>query len=115
MNKFRSRLLFTFVSLIVFILVGLGLLLETVFENYYINHAKERMVKETEYVAVLAEEQGFDDVLKNPYVFEKLEEKIPASILFVDEKIKFNIAKGNNLLLAKRWSKNFPLKQQSKK
>lgn len=35
MNKFRSRLLFTFVSLIVFILVGLGLLLETVFENYY--------------------------------------------------------------------------------
>ena len=47
-----------------FILVGLGLLLETVFENYYIDHAKERMVKETEYVAVLAEEQGFDDVLK---------------------------------------------------
>ncbi len=33
MNKFRSRLLFTFVSLIVFILVGLGLLLETVFEK----------------------------------------------------------------------------------
>ena len=47
MNKFRSRLLFTFVSLIVFILVGLGVLLETVFENYYIDHAKERMVKET--------------------------------------------------------------------
>lgn len=75
MNKFRSRLLFTFVSLIVFILVGLGLLLETVFENYYIDHAKERMAKETGYVAVLAEEQGFDDVLKNPYIFEKLEEK----------------------------------------
>ncbi len=64
MNKFRSRLLFTFVSLIVFILVGLGLLLETVFENYYMISTKERMVKETEYVAVLAEEQGFDDVLK---------------------------------------------------
>lgn len=76
MNKFRSRLLFTFVSLIVFILVGLGVLLETVFENYYIDHAKERMIKETQYVAVLAEEQGFDAVLKKPYVFEKLEEKI---------------------------------------
>lgn len=101
MNKFRSRLLFTFVSLIVFILVGLGLLLETVFENYYIDHAKERMVKETEYVAVLAEEQGFDDVLKNPYVFEKLEEKIQASIAFVDEKRKFNIAGENSLRLAK--------------
>ena len=94
MNKFRSRLLFTFVSLIVFILVGLGLLLETVFENYYIDHAKERMVKETEYVAVLAEEQGFDDVLKNPYVFEKLEEKIQASIAFVDEKKKVQYSGG---------------------
>ena len=28
------------------------------------------MVKETEYVAVLAEEQGFDDVFKNPYIFK---------------------------------------------
>ncbi|MDF9449134.1 PAS domain-containing sensor histidine kinase [Bacillus toyonensis] len=94
MNKFRSRLLFTFVSLIVFILVGLGLLLETVFENYYIDHAKERMVKETGYVAVLAEEQGFEDVLKKPYVFEKLEEKISASIIFVDEKKKIQYSKG---------------------
>ncbi|HDR3883063.1 PAS domain-containing sensor histidine kinase [Bacillus thuringiensis] len=97
MNKFRSRLLFIFVSLIVFILVGLGLLLETVFENYYIDHAKERMVKETEYVAALAEEQGFDNVLKNPYVFEKLEEKIPASIVFVDEKKKVQYRKGQEL------------------
>lgn len=96
MNKFRSRLLFTFVSLIVFILVGLGLLLETVFENYYIDHAKERMVKETGYVAVLAEEQGFEDVLKKPYVFEKLEEKIPASIIFVDEKKKVQYSKGQH-------------------
>ncbi|HDR7415828.1 TPA: sensory box histidine kinase PhoR [Bacillus cereus] len=97
MNKFRSRLLFTFVSLIVFILVGLGLLLETVFENYYIDHAKERMVKETEYVATLAEEQGFDNVLKNPYIFEKLEEKIPASIVFLDEKKKVQYRKGQEL------------------
>ncbi len=94
MNKFRSRLLFTFVSLIVFILVGLGVLLETVFENYYIDHAKERMVKETRYVAVLAEEQGFESVLKKPYVFEKLEEQIPASIIFVDEKNKVQYSGG---------------------
>lgn len=102
MNKFRSRLLFTFVSLIVFILVGLGLLLETVFENYYIDHAKERMVKETEYVAVLAEEQGFDDVLKNPYVFEKLEEKIQASIAFVDEKKKVQYSGGEQSAFSQR-------------
>lgn len=113
MNKFRSRLLFTFVSLIVFILVGLGLLLETVFENYYIDHAKERMVKETEYVATLAEEQGFDNVLKNPYVFEKLEEKIPASIVFLDEKRKFNIEMDKNWHLVQRRLKNFLRKWQN--
>ena len=71
--------------------MGLGLLLETVFENYYIDHAKERMVKETEYVAVLAEEQGFDDVLKI-HIYLKARRKIQASIAFVDEKRKFNIA-----------------------
>ena len=113
MNKFRSRLLYICFSHCVYF-SWTRFIARNCFENYYINHAKERMVKETEYVAVLAEEQGFDDVLKIR-IFEKLEEKIPASILFVDEKIKFNIAKGNNLLLAKRWSKNFPLKQQSKK
>ena len=69
--------------------MGLGLLLETVFENYYMI-AKERMVKETEYVAVLAEEQGFDDVLKI-HIYLKARRKIQASIAFVDEK-KFNIA-----------------------
>ena len=49
------------------------------------------MVKETEYVAVLAEEQGFDDVLKI-HIYLKARRKIQASIAFVDEKRKFNIA-----------------------
>ena len=70
------------------------------FENYYIDHAKERMVKETEYVAVLAEEQGFDDVLKI-HIYLKARRKIQASIAFVDEKKKVQYSGENRLLLAK--------------
>ncbi|WP_459499160.1 two-component system histidine kinase PnpS [Bacillus sp. C1] len=85
MNKFRSRLLFTFVSLIILILVGLGVLLETVFENYYIDHARERTVKETKYIASLVEAEGIDHVLKEPNIFEKLEEQVAVSVIFTDE------------------------------
>lgn len=99
MNKFRSRLLFTFVSLIILILVGLGVLLETVFENYYIDQAQERMAKETRYVAVLVEAEGIDNVLKKPNVFEKLEEQISVSITFADEakKVQYNRSKQSRL------------------
>ncbi|MDZ5605822.1 ATP-binding protein [Bacillus pseudomycoides] len=94
MNKFRSRLLFTFVSLIILILVGLGVLLETVFENYYIDHAKERTVKETRYVASLVEAEGVDHVLKSPNIFQKLEEQVPVSVTFADEAKKVKYSKG---------------------
>ena len=98
MNKFRSRLLFTFVSLIVFILFGLGILLEAVFENYYIDHVKERMVKETQYVALLVEAEGIDKVLKEPNIFEKLEEQMPMSILFTDEAKKVQYSKSKQAM-----------------
>ncbi|MDM5190268.1 ATP-binding protein [Bacillus sp. DX4.1] len=99
MNKFRSRLLFTFVSLIILILVGLGVLLETVFENYYIDRTQERMVKETRYVAELVEAEGIDNVLKKPNIFEKLEEQISVSITFADEakKVQYNRSKQSKL------------------
>ncbi|MFJ8529897.1 two-component system histidine kinase PnpS [Bacillus sp. NPDC094106] len=98
MNKFRSRLLFTFVSLIIFILFGLGVLLEAVFENYYIDHVKERMVKETRYVALLVEAEGIDKVLKEPNIFEKLEEQMPMSILFTDEEKKVQYSKSKHVV-----------------
>ncbi|WP_242145539.1 MULTISPECIES: two-component system histidine kinase PnpS [unclassified Bacillus cereus group] len=95
MNKFRSRLLFTFVSLIIFILVGLGVLLETLFENYYIEHTKERTIKETRYVALLVEELGIDKVLHEQNVFTELEEQIPISILLIDEAKKVQYSKSD--------------------
>lgn len=98
MNKFRSKLLFTFVSLIVFIIVGLGLLLEAVFENYYTNHATERMIKETRYVGVLVEAEGIDNVLKEPTILKTLEEELPVSVIFTDENNKVQYDNGKHEL-----------------
>lgn len=85
MNKFRSRLLFTFVSLIVVILVGLGLLLERVFESYYVDHFQERMAKETQYVASVVEADGIEYVVGKPDVFERLEEHFLVRVTFLNE------------------------------
>ncbi|MGF9963456.1 two-component system histidine kinase PnpS [Bacillus rhizoplanae] len=86
MNKFRSRLLFTFISLIVLIFVGTGLLLEKVLEGFYIDRFHERLEKETQYVASVVEAEGIDNVLKKPNVFLKFEEQFGAYVTFVNEK-----------------------------
>ncbi|MFD0768301.1 two-component system histidine kinase PnpS [Bacillus sp. CGMCC 1.60114] len=85
MNKFRSRLLFTFISLIVLIFVGTGLLLEKVLEGSYIDRFHERLEKETQYVASVVEAEGIDNVLKKPNVFLKFEEQFGAYVTFVNE------------------------------
>ncbi|MEI4829572.1 ATP-binding protein [Bacillus sp. FJAT-53711] len=85
MNKFRSRLLFTFISLIVLIFVGTGLLLEKVLEGFYVNHFHERLEKEIQYVASVVETEGIDNVLKKPNVFLKFEEQFGAYVTFVNE------------------------------
>ncbi|WP_369902318.1 two-component system histidine kinase PnpS [Bacillus manliponensis] len=85
MNKFRLRLLFTFVSLMVVILVGLGLLLERVFESYYVDHFRERMAKETQYVASVVEADGIEYVVGQPDVFERLEEHFLVRVTFLSE------------------------------
>ncbi|WP_440602461.1 two-component system histidine kinase PnpS [Bacillus sp. GB_SG_008] len=85
MNKFRSRLLFTFISLIVLIFVGTGLLLEKVLEGFYVDRFHERLEKETQYVASVVEAEGIDNVLKKPNVFLKFEEQFGVYVTFVNE------------------------------
>jgi two-component system, OmpR family, phosphate regulon sensor histidine kinase PhoR len=58
MNKFRSRLIFGLISLILIVLLGLGLLLGQIFKSFYINTVNERLEKEAKLVAMLIEEKG---------------------------------------------------------
>ncbi|MFD1737126.1 two-component system histidine kinase PnpS [Bacillus salitolerans] len=58
MNKFRSRLIFGFITLILMVLLGLGILLGQIFKSFYTNTLNERLEKEANLVATLIEENG---------------------------------------------------------
>ncbi|MRX71759.1 PAS domain-containing protein [Bacillus lacus] len=61
MSKFRFRLLFALISLIITVLVGLGLLLGQIFNSFYINTYKDRMEKEASLIALLLSEKKLGD------------------------------------------------------
>ncbi|MCQ6273435.1 PAS domain-containing protein [Bacillus sp. V3B] len=58
MIKFRSRLLFTLITLLVIVLIGLGIILGQLFKNYYLNNFNERLEKESILVAAYVEDVG---------------------------------------------------------
>ncbi|WP_078379440.1 two-component system histidine kinase PnpS [Sutcliffiella halmapala] len=57
MSKFRSRLLFALVTLIIVVLVGLGLLLGQLFKSFHLNTFNQRLEKETNLVTLLVEDE----------------------------------------------------------
>ncbi|TYR82183.1 cell wall metabolism sensor histidine kinase WalK [Priestia megaterium] len=58
MNKFRSRLLFALLTLIIIVLVGLGLLLGQLFKNFYFQTFQQRIEKEAKLVELFIREEG---------------------------------------------------------
>lgn len=58
MTKFRTRLIFTLITLLVIVLIGLSLTLGQLFKNYYLNTFDERLKKESILVAAYVEDIG---------------------------------------------------------
>ncbi|WP_338451396.1 ATP-binding protein [Niallia oryzisoli] len=58
MTKFRTRLLFTLISLLVIVLICLGLILGQLFKHYYLNTFDERLKKENALVISYIEDHG---------------------------------------------------------
>ncbi|MBM7701240.1 two-component system histidine kinase PnpS [Metabacillus iocasae] len=70
MNKFRSRLLFALLTLIIVVLVGLGLVLGQLFKSFYLQTFHERMEKEARLVELFVREEG----LTNPFLQSKIDQ-----------------------------------------
>ncbi|WP_338788948.1 two-component system histidine kinase PnpS [Metabacillus sp. FJAT-53654] len=70
MNRFRSRLLFALITLVITVLVGLGLLLGQIFNSYYINSYKDIMQRETKLMKTLLFERGLTAEESSDLVFE---------------------------------------------
>lgn len=88
MNKFRSKLLLTLVSLIVAVLVGLGLLLSQLFKGFYIENFNERMERELRYTASVLEETGIHETLLRPETLIHIQDKLKVNITLFDLKGK---------------------------
>ncbi|HWO75508.1 MAG TPA: ATP-binding protein [Bacillus sp. (in: firmicutes)] len=58
MTRFRSRLLFAFISLITLVFLALGLILGQLFNRYYIDSFSDKIQMETKFVAELLYEQS---------------------------------------------------------
>jgi two-component system phosphate regulon sensor histidine kinase PhoR len=70
MNKFRSRLIFGFISLVLVVLLGLGIILGQIFKSFYTNTFIQRLEKEANLVAMLVEEDGIDNQVSQAQVKE---------------------------------------------
>jgi two-component system phosphate regulon sensor histidine kinase PhoR len=85
MNKFRSRLLFGLISLIVAVLIGLGLLLGQLFKDFYLDTFNKRIEKEARLVALFIESQGIHH-LSVKQQLNIISETLSSRITVLDEK-----------------------------
>ncbi|MET3697301.1 PAS/PAC sensor signal transduction histidine kinase [Bacillus oleivorans] len=78
MTRFRSRLLFAFISLITFVFLALGLILGQLFNRYYLDSFYNKIEMETKFIAELLFEQN---KLGEPYtVIERIGEETESRI-----------------------------------
>ncbi|RAK21270.1 two-component system phosphate regulon sensor histidine kinase PhoR [Anoxybacillus vitaminiphilus] len=87
MNKFRSRLLFGLISLIVAVLVGLGLLLGQLFKDFYLDTFNKRIEKEARLVSLFIESQGIHSSSVKQQL-NTISETLSSRITVLDEKEK---------------------------
>ncbi|CAM3754182.1 two-component system histidine kinase PnpS [Mesobacillus zeae] len=84
MTKYRTRLLFALVTLLISVLIGLGLFIGQLFKHYYIDSISDRLQKEARIVAAHIEEHGGIAALDRTAVSE-FSELLDARIIIVDE------------------------------
>ena len=58
MTKYRTRLLFALITLIIVVLLGLGVVLGQLFKNYYLNNFNERLKNEIHMITATIEKNG---------------------------------------------------------
>ncbi|CAM3962107.1 two-component system histidine kinase PnpS [Mesobacillus thioparans] len=83
MTKYRTRLLFALITLIIIVLIGLGLLLGQLFKNYYINSFNERLKIEMNLLTSNIEQNGGLGSLDKKEIL-KMSQLLNARITIID-------------------------------
>ncbi|KPL60901.1 two-component system histidine kinase PnpS [Rossellomorea vietnamensis] len=84
MTKFRTKLLFALITLIIAVLIGLGLLLGQIFKNFYLDTFNSRIQKETRLLASSIEENGTPKEI-NPDMIKGLSDILDVRITVLDK------------------------------
>ncbi|MBY0124053.1 two-component system histidine kinase PnpS [Bacillus sp. S/N-304-OC-R1] len=84
MTKFRSRLLFGLITLILAVLIGLGVLLGQLFKSYYLNTFDERLKKESVLISSFIEDEGGIQSI-NEEDIRKYSQMLDARVTIVNE------------------------------
>lgn len=102
MNRFRSRLLFALITLIIAVLVGLGLILGQIFNSFYMNSFKERMERDARLTKLFISEEGLS-TLDLTVLLEDLSEtfKSNITILSSEGKIIYHSSEHSDFALLK--------------
>jgi two-component system, OmpR family, phosphate regulon sensor histidine kinase PhoR len=84
MTKFRTKLLFALITLIILVLIGLGLVLGQIFKNFYLDTFNSRIQKESRLLANSIEENGsLRDI--NPSMIEELSDILDVRITILND------------------------------
>ncbi|MGR3765322.1 two-component system histidine kinase PnpS [Rossellomorea sp. NS-SX7] len=84
MTKFRTKLLFALITLIILVLIGLGLVLGQIFKNFYMDTFNSRIQKESRLLANSIEENGsLSDI--NPSMIEELSDILDVRITILND------------------------------
>ncbi|MFC0270268.1 two-component system histidine kinase PnpS [Metabacillus herbersteinensis] len=94
MNRFRSRLLFALITLIIVVLVGLGLILGQIFNSFYMNSFKERIERDARLTNLFISEEGLSTLDIN-VLLEDLSETFKSNITILSPEGKITYHSGD--------------------
>ncbi|MCA1056937.1 PAS domain-containing protein [Rossellomorea aquimaris] len=84
MNKFRTKLLFALITLIIIVLIGLGIVLGQIFKNFYMDTFNSRIQKESRLLASSIQENGsLNDI--DPSMIKELSDILDVRITILDK------------------------------
>lgn len=122
MTKFRTKLLFALITLIIAVLIGLGLLLGQIFKNFYLDTFNSRIQKETRLLASSIEENGAPKEI-DPEMIKGLSDILDVRITVLDKSgdVVHDTDTADSLVgpqqkkIVKEIQKNWDVKQKHKK
>jgi two-component system, OmpR family, phosphate regulon sensor histidine kinase PhoR len=98
MNKFRSRLVFAILALVVTVLIGLGLVIGQVFKNFHVDSFNKQMDREVHFIQSLLQGHNIRDIETIAKILNEIDNELDMQLaLFDKERTLIYAPNGNEL------------------